>query len=282
MTKSACLVVALCSALAVGASAQKAPTVSDSFRTLLDRYSSSTAGPTANEVSEMGRRIDAAPAQQLADALPSFFAAALIGKDDTVKSYGVMALFSVAHRLDCGDDLLRAQIWNVAAILALANPGFQRVGAGILDTLVSTTTAPPAEAFAALKAFIEGTDRDPIAQAGAAATLMAHVPEDPEVLQAVTAFLLRPLEPIVREGALRAVSRPGLTDIKLIDAITASLDDPAPESRTLAIDALSKIGPQAIAQAELALLRVLRQADEPDTVKAAARKALSQIGRMIE
>lgn len=281
MTRSACLSVVLCSALAVGASAQKAPSVSDSFRTLLDRYNASAVGPFPDGIAELGDRIDAAPAQELADALPLFFAAALSGKDDTVKSYGVMALFSVAHRLDCGDDLLRARIGDVAALLALANPVSQRMGAGILDTLVSTTATPPAEAFAALKSFLKRTDRDLMAQAGAVSTLMAHVPGEPEVLQSVTAFLSRPLDPIIREGALRAVSRPGLTDVKLIDAIAASLNDPVPETRTLAIGALSIVGPQAIAQAEPALLRVARQADEPDTVKAAARKALAQIGRTI-
>ncbi len=279
MSKSGYFVVSLFFGFAVYASAQKAATVSDSFRALLDRHSAATAGPTGNEISEMGRRIKAAPAQELADALPLFFAAALSGTDDTVKIYGAMALLSVSGRYDCGDELLRARIGEVAGLLALDNPGLQRLGSGILGALFATATTPPAEVFPVLKAFLKRTDRDPAAQNAAAGILMKYDSQDPEAVQAVAAHLLRPLSPIEREDALRAVSIPGLKDIKIIDAVAKFVDDPLPQTRILAINALSKIGPQAVAQAEPALVEAVNRADQPDNVKTAARKALSEIGR---
>jgi HEAT repeat protein len=58
--------------------------------------------------------------------------------------------------------------------------------------------------------------------------------------------------------------------------------DPDDAVKVSAISALTRIGPQAIVQAEPALLKLLQEPGHPANLRLAATNALSEIGRTVE
>jgi HEAT repeat protein len=233
-----------------------------------------------DELVQFDEQVAAASPDEIAAALP-VMVAALSVPDDRARRTCVMAILSVSLRMD-SPALLGQSIGAVAGILDFSDAPQQRVGVVIMSNVLSRAPTPPPGALTPVIAFLKRSDRDIEAQSVAVSVLARAAPEDAGVTETVSAFLSRQLDAQFRVRALDGLVSPRLKDIKLIDSVAASLEDPDDAVKGAAINALTKIGPQAIVQAEPALLKLLQQPGHPANLRLAATNALSKIGRTVE
>lgn len=251
-----------------------------SFLEMLNRPEAPTPPPGNDEFSPLQDQIASASPAEIAEALP-VMVAALRSSDTKPKRTGIFGLLSVSLRLD-SPALLDGYLGALASILDFADAPQQRVGAVILECIVTRSPTPPDDAVKPLIGFLKRTDRDLQAQTGAIQVLVRAAPEDVRITEAVTAFLSRPLDAPSRVAALTAVTDPHLKDAKIISAVAASLADSDGAVRESAVKALVAMGPNAIAQAEPELLKVLDQPGQAESLRSAVKGALSRIGRKVE
>jgi len=137
---------------------------------------------------------------------------------------------------------------------------------------------PPPEVLPIFLTFLKRTDNDAQAQgSGVIFQLVQIAPENPEVIAAVREFLSRPLDNKSRIDALNALGNPSVKDAQVIAMVTSSLDDSDPGVRSTAIQALGRMGSQALRQAESALEQLAADPKQPAEVTAKAKEALQQL-----
>ncbi len=253
--------------------------VRESFQAMLQR-DGAIRSSSPDELVQFDEQVAAASPDEIAAALP-VMVAALSVPDDRARRTCVMAILSVSLRMD-SPALLGQSIGAVAGILDFSDAPQQRVGVVIMSNVLSRAPTPPPGALTPVIAFLKRSDRDIEAQSVAVSVLARAAPEDAGVTETVSAFLSRQLDAQFRVRALDGLVSPRLKDIKLIDSVAASLEDPDDAVKGAAINALTKIGPQAIVQAEPALLKLLQQPGHPANLRLAATNALSKIGRTVE
>lgn len=88
----------------------------------------------------------------------------------------------------------------------------------------------------------------------------------------------RLLDVRTRLDALDGLAAAPIKNPSLIDSVIASLRDSNQAVRLAAVQTLTRMGKQALLQAEPTLKRVAENTDEPAEVKDAAKKALEEIG----
>ena len=93
-------------------------------------------------------------------------------------------------------------------------------------------------------------------QGGAIFELLRTAPQNSELVATIREFLSRPIDSNVRIGVLNALGNPGTKHIRLIALVTESLENPDPNTRLTAIQALTRIGNDALRQAEAPLSRL--------------------------
>jgi HEAT repeat protein len=257
-------------ALAYCAHAQT-PSLEGFFRTLVDHPS---PPPAYENLRQVTGRIEGLRPEEITKALPAIFAA-LAYQDETVSAYASSALYSISLRPDSAA-LLKSHIDAIGHSLSTSSRPETRAGEIIvLGTLKPT---PPPEVVPIFLAFLKRTDTDAQAQgSGIIFELLQIAPDNPEVIAAVQEFLSRSLDSKSRIDALNAVGNPSVKDARILAMVTASLDDPDPGIRSTAIQALGRMGPQALQQAEPTLHRLAADKTQPADVVAAAKEALQRL-----
>ena len=273
---AACLAI-FCAGLGVllyvrghaSANSQAPPSLEVFFQTVLRNPSTL---PKLEDLHTLTESVASTRPEDVTRALPAVFAA-LNYQDETVKAYACAALFAIAGRPD-GAELLKSHIDAIGHDL-LTSP-FANIQAGEVVILGRVKPTPP-ESVTSLSTFVKQPDRDANAQSGAIFELVRIAPENPEVAAAIQEFLSRPMGSNTKIGILNALGNPGIKDVQLIAAVTASLDDPDENIRSTAIQALMRIGKQALQQAEPALQRLANDPNQPADVRAAAKDALQRL-----
>ena len=218
-------------------------------------------------------QLDRESAQDISKALPSIVVA-LASPDDQVKNDAADALNHIAARPDSAA-LLKNYINDIGNLLTLPDKRLQHMGAFMLGNL---KPAPPAEIVPPLLAFLNRTDRDLEEQAGVVFYLARSASGDPKVADGIIRFLSRLLDVRTRLDALDGLAAAPIKNPSLIDSVIASLRDSNQAVRLAAVQTLTRMGKQALLQAEPTLKRVAENTDEPAEVKDAAKKALEEIG----
>jgi HEAT repeat protein len=237
-----------------------------------------TAKPTQDELSSLGKRVSAASPGEIRDALPWMIAAAA-NADEVKRVYAFRALVGVGVRTD-SPALLKEHIGDLVTLLASSDAYVQRFAMIVLGSVQSRQAAPVLGLSQALVAFVKRADRDLQAQLGALGSLLEKWQEEPSVQDAVEGFLSRDLDVETRIQILLALGRGNARGrpVRFIDLIIAALGNPSIDVRTTAIDVLSRSGTPAMVRAEPSLRKLIQEADQPEVVKSAARKALRDAG----
>jgi HEAT repeat protein len=230
--------------------------------------------PKYEDLLRVSEQIPSTPTDRIASALPVLMSA-LQNPNDMVKIYAVSALWRVSQRADSAK-LLSPYIKPIAALSDQQDPRLQGTPSVLFLNL---KPLPPPEVVPPLLLYLKRTDPDAKSQTSAIFTLARIASENPQVIEAIRGFLVRPLDGQTRIGALNALGDSGVKDAEIIGLVTASLDDPDQGVRFTAAQTLRRMGQNAVLQADAALQKVLLRPDEAPQVKDAAKAALKTIGR---
>jgi HEAT repeat protein len=266
--------LALCSGKprAQGTQQQEAVSISEFFRVLVQNYDPATP-PKFEDLLKLQRQVASMPPKDISDAMPSI-SKALTHHDDTVKKYAAAALFSIGSRPDSAL-LLKSYITVIGNLFSFPNPHLQTAAVQVLTKL---RPQPPPEVWPLLLAFAKRPDCDPIAQASALSSLLEIAPETPDLPSTLDGFLARPLDHQTREAILNGIANSHTKDIHVVHAVVAALNDSDEGIRFTAAQAFSRMGRDAILQAQPILLKLVGSPDESAQVKSAAKDALQMIG----
>jgi HEAT repeat protein len=193
--------------------------------------------------------------------------------DHQLRSDSLLALFTIGQRHN-GAELLSAHVGEIGALLD--DPTL----AGATATFMSSIKpVPPREVIRPLNRFLTMTNVDPQTQVGAVYALVRLAPGDSDVAAAVESFFGRSLAKGVREDALNALGSRKVTSPALRSIVIESLSDQDPGVRFTAVQTLSRIGPDAIANARPLLEELSNSPTEPEDLRNAAREALRSAGK---
>lgn len=257
---------------------QPQPSFQTFFRDL-ERPQASLAKPAEDRCIALARQVATAPVDDVAAALPSMIAAVGL-RDEEARGCAAVALLTAGQRAD-SPTLVGGHLGEIAALLNAADPELQRWAVLILGGAATRDAEGGHRLTAPLLPFLTGADRDPQAQADAVFYLMRGGGQlAPDALQAVAA-LARRQSGVIRAQILEALGVPGLQDRNLRGIVVSSLGDPDADVQVAAIGALSRIGQEAVAEAEPALRRLAGQPAERLDVQLAASYALLRIGRPV-
>jgi len=259
--------------LNAGLRAEAPGTLQEFFQNLVRNYGVSGL-PNADDLSSIEDHVAGMPAEDIREAMPAIVAA-LEYPNESVQSYAASAVFVISRRSD-SSDLLKPYI---GAIMGLFRTGSARLCSLAGMTIVGMKPSPPPEVVPALLSLIGRRDLDNAAQVSALAAVVRVAPDNPEAVSAVVRFMSRPLDSNTRLTVLNAIRSSHLTDVRVRDAVIANLQQSEPGVKIAAINALSRMGPVAVGQAEPDLQKLLQHESESPDVKAAAKKALRQIGK---
>jgi HEAT repeat protein len=236
------------------------------YESLVNNYDRSWA-PKNGEALEFADQLRQASREDVKDALPPIFRA-LSHEDDRVKSYAALALYSIEQRAD-GVPLLDSRVREIAQLLNSSSPQLQSSGVEILGGLKAREVQP------ILTEFLQRTDADQNAQAGAVSILLRSAPEDPKVVASVVSLLSRSTQLETRVAILNAMGTPNAQDPRIRKLVISALDSPDEGVRFTAAQVLRRIGREAVIQAEPVLERIVQRPDESTRVRNAAQDALS-------
>ena len=260
---------------------QTLPSLKESFQELVQGPASS-AKPTQGELSAIGKRVTAASPDDIQAALPWMIAAVGTG-DEGKRIYAAFGLVAVGVRTD-SPALLKDHIGDLVGLLSSSDLFTQGFAVTVLGSVQERQAASVPGLLQSLVAYIKRTDRYTQAQVSAVAFLLQKWQDDQAVQETVESFLSRDID---ADSHIRILLALGLGDsrrkpARFIDLIIAALGDSSIDVRTTAIDVLSRIGTQAIVRAEPSLRKLIQQADQPEVIKSAARKALRDAGLSME
>ncbi len=173
------------------------PTPEQFFQRLIERP---FPLPSHEELLRVQYQLAGAPAEDVAGTLPAIMQA-LSHPSNDVRIYAAAALFAVSRRADSAN-LLRSYIRPISDPFDSDDARLQSTPALIF---INLRPQPPPEVVEPLLMYVKRTDPDASAQAGALGTLADLSPENPEVVEAIRAFLLRPLDSKTRINALNAL-----------------------------------------------------------------------------
>jgi HEAT repeat protein len=203
--------------------------------------------------------------------------------DEGKRIYAAFGLVAVGVRTD-SPALLKDHIGDLVGLLSSSDLFTQGFAVTVLGSVQERQAASVPGLLQSLVAYIKRTDRYTQAQVSAVAFLLQKWQDDQAVQETVESFLSRDLD---ADSHIRILLALGLGDsrrkpARFIDLIIAALGDSSIDVRTTAIDVLSRIGTQAIVRAEPSLRKLIQQADQPEVIKSAARKALRDAGLSME
>jgi HEAT repeat protein len=253
------------------ASAQAAPSLQQFFQTLVQRHDPASL-PKFDDVLKVTDQIAGLRPEDISKALPAIFRA-LGHQDDNVKIDAAFTLTVITRRPDSAQ-LLGKYIDDIADLFNSQDPRLQGTPTLVFLNLKPT---PPPEVLPPLLTFLKRADRDPQAQSSAVFALVHIAPENPDVIAAIQEVLSRPLDNGTRVGVLNALGNRSIKDVHLVATVIASMGDPDPGIRSTAIQALTRMGQQALVQAEPTLRRLADDPKQPADVTAAAKEALQRI-----
>jgi HEAT repeat protein len=203
--------------------------------------------------------------------------------DGGKEHYAFFGLLAAALRSD-GPTLLKDRMGDVVSLLTSPGTLAQRGAVFVLGSIQQRQLAPVPGLSQALVSFVKRTDRDLQAQVSAVAFLLSRSEEEMATQDAVEGFLSRDLDADSRTRVLSAIGRGNANPkpARLIDLVTAALDNPDESVRSTAIDMLSLIGPLAVMRAEPSLRKLAEGTGQPEAIRSAARKALKDAGLRVE
>lgn len=211
----------------------------------------------------------------ISQALPAVFYT-LKGGSPIRRRFAASALVAISIRPDAAA-LLTPYNSELAERLTDTDVRFSRAAVFIFGQQRSRGNV---EASSILSKFIERKDSDQIAQASAIAVVLQSGADDPEAVNNVANFLMRPLDAETRIHALNAVSAARISSPPIVAAVISTLDERHNGVKVAAIRALGSLGGEAVNSAEAALQRLASDASgESSDVKNAAMKVLRQYGR---
>lgn len=261
------------SAQQTGAEQHPAPSARAFYQNLVREYRPS-ALPSQSQLLAVDKQIRAASPKEVSAALP-WIAVALRHKDLRVQKYAAMGLIAVSFRPDSAK-LLQDYTPVIDSLLNSPDEALQ----GIPMFIYVRMNAPLSPATrSTLIAFLKRTDRAPRAQVGDLWALLRLTPRDSEAIDAAAQFLSRSLDWQTREEALNAVRNTQVDDLRITDAVIASLKNPHPGVKLAAMSALDRIGVDALLRAQPILQKLARDPNEPPQVRSAAGKALEKLTR---
>ncbi len=204
------------------------------------------------------------------------------GEEDRICAAQV--LLDVALRADSAT-LLGQHLNAIGAVLNSASDERLQRSTGIMLTMLHPK--PPPEAVPPLLVFLGRTDRDLRMQAAAVGSLAGIAPTDSAVILAIQEFWSRPLDAESKQAVLNGLGNSHAKDQRLVGIVISSLHDPDPSIRLTAVQALRRMGPDAIRQAapELRKISSSTPTTEEDTethaveIRRAAAQALEEIER---
>jgi HEAT repeat protein len=251
--------------------AQTASSLQKFFQSLVEHYNPS-ALPKFEELMKVEQEIAGLHPEQVTKALPVVFAA-LAHRDINVKLYAASALFAISLRPD-STALLRDHLVSIGDLLNESDPWLQATASMVTINLRPT---PPPAATTLLLNYLKRTDRDQDAQGSAIFTLVRIAPENPEVLSAIQQFLARDLDSRSRIGVLNALGYPSVKDVRIISMVIAEMEDSDQGIKITAIHSVTRMGKDAVRQAQPTLQRLSDDPKRTAEVRAAAKEALLQI-----
>ncbi len=266
--KAVCLVLVMSVAL----SAQTPVTLKSFFQDLIRNFRTSGL-PDSKTLLNVQEQVAGMSSGEVSEALPSI-AAALNYPDESVQAYGASAIFAVSLRSDSAE-LLKPYISSVGGLFNSPSNRLQYLAA---LTLVGLKPSPPPEVLPPMLAYLNSTGPPPVRQVSALAALVRIAPEKPEVIDAVVKFMSRPLDTDTRIAVLNSIHTSRVTDLRVRDAVIATLADSHAGVKLSAIGVLIRMGPDAITQAEPLLQELAQRPSEFGEVRSAANKALKIIG----
>jgi hypothetical protein len=210
--------------------------------------------------------------EQVRSAIPAI-AAALSAGDEQVQAIAAAACYAVIRRPD-GTELLERELPAVASLFRSPS---HRVGylAGL--TLSNAKGKLDPDVMSPVVAAINQRSRSAAERIPALATAVAVAPTDSAVIDAVTAFMLEPLDASTKADALTAIrtSRIDVPAIRL--ELISWLQDSDARVKLGTISVLTRMGPEAVDWARLELQRITERASEQNDVRGAAAKALQML-----
>jgi HEAT repeat protein len=223
------------------------------FERMVQDYGTSPL-PTSDDIGRMGERLDHGSAAEISDALPAIFVAASHG-DATVRLVAALALQSISLRPD-KSKLLPKHLLPLKGLISSEDP---RVVAFTVTTLANVWPEPPPEVIPGLLDYLKRQDADWRTQADVLRYVISGADGDPEMETAVMQFWSRPLSKDARIGAIEALANGNPKDPRIISLAMASLDDPDFNVRLTAFQAVWRMGPAAMRQAEFPMQKAAQQ-----------------------
>jgi HEAT repeat protein len=209
---------------------------------------------------------------QVNDAMPAILTA-LDANDERVQALAAFACFAIVRRPD-GNQLLAGAL--PALVSLLESPSEQVTSAAVL-VLVNSRIALRPDLVSSIVAVIRRRDRRAAERIPALATAVASAPKNAAVSDAVIAFMLEPLDAATKVSALRALRASLIDSAPMRLEAIAWLQDSDAQVKLGVIALLTRIGPQAVAEAKFDLEWITQREDESREVRAAAAKALETL-----
>jgi HEAT repeat protein len=223
---------------------------------------------------QYAQKLELLPDSEVLQLIPTLLKLLRVN-DHQVRSDGLLAFFSIGQRTD-GADILRPYLGEIGELLKLNDPTLPRATATFMSSI---HPSPPKEVIGPLLEFLARTDASPEAQAAAIFTLVRLAPQDPYVIADVKAFAVRTFSSSEREAMLNALGSPEVKDVSLREVAYAALTDKDPGVRLTAVQSISRMGGDAVAQVKTRLTEMANSPTEPENVRTAARDALARASR---
>lgn len=270
--RAVCLVVTavtLCVLHAQAAgSLTQAGTIKEFFHNLAENYDPAHL-PKFQDVLRIADLVHSSDPKEVSEALPSILVA-LESPSDDVKMDAAYILMIVAQRPD-GLTLLKSYSPSIGNLLGSPNPRLQNGAVAIFGFL---KPAPPQEAVPMLLAYVRRPDGDSLSQASAIATLLKTASQNSDVIETTQYFLSQHVGRQTKEAVLNGIANSRAKDPRLTQLVVEAVDDKDSGIRLTAVQALTRMGKEAILQGQAALQRVLNRSGESPEVKSAAERAL--------
>jgi hypothetical protein len=234
---------------------------------------SPTASPSqmqgiAGQVEGLSRAVQAASARELKTDLPVYTQWLMAGSEQDRRCAGIV-LLAVVFRMD-STTLLRPHIPKLGTLLNSQDDQMQRTVGTILSSL---RPAPPPEVIPPFLTYLQSSGRNQQMQAAAVSTLLRADPQNTNVIAAVAEFSSRTLSIPARETLLNGIANSKTNDPRLIRLVIDGLQTRDQPIRYTAVQAIRRMGPNAVRQAQPELQQLAHEglAGDDDTQKRQAQ-----------
>ncbi|HVG73609.1 MAG TPA: hypothetical protein VM819_22035 [Vicinamibacterales bacterium] len=211
-------------------------------------------------------------AAQLSDAMPTIVSA-LSAAEEPVQAVAVFACFAIVLRPDGSQSLSAA----LPAVVSLLQSPSERVTRGAVLVLLNARIGLRPDVMSRVVTMIGQRNRSAAERVPALAAAVGSAPRDPAVVQAVTAFIVEPLDAATKASVLSVLRQSVIDSPELRLEAISWLRDSDVQVKLGVISLLMRIGRDAVAAAGPDLEQIAQRENESIEVRAAAAKALETL-----